>query len=197
MDSTGKIVSCMQQAARFSGLPVPSNKEAQHIIGLSLFPAIKQLFGIDEEQAKEVVENYKRAFVKHDQVSCEMFGGVMETLDHLAASYTLGVATGKSRKGLTRALNASQTNDYFDATICADEAETKPSPDMLEKLLAKWKIAPNQAVMIGDTSFDMQMAEQIGMQRIGVSYGAHDISLLANHKPCIIIDKIDELKSIL
>jgi phosphoglycolate phosphatase len=196
MDSADKIVSCMQKAAIFAKLPVPSSQEVKHIIGISLVPAIQQLFDINKGRAQEVSDAYKKIFFEQDQTACLLFDSAHDVLKSLSQQYTLAVATGKARRGLQRAFDLTQSAKYFTTSICADEADSKPSPDMLLQLLAKWNIEPHQAVMIGDTVYDMQMAEAIAMPRIGVSYGVHTKEAIIKHSPTHVIDHLSELSGI-
>ena len=196
MDSAAKIVSCMKKAATLAQLPVPTTKQVEHIIGISLFPAVQQLFGIGVNKAEEVCAYYKQIFIEHDQTVCPLFAGAHELLLELSSHYTLGVATGKARRGLERAFDSTGSAHYFTDSICADEAESKPSPDMLIKLLNKWQIEAHQAIMIGDTIYDMQMAETIAMPRIGVSYGVHEKQAIQRHSPLYVVDQLAELNSI-
>lgn len=196
MDSAAKIVSCMQKAAVLGGLAVPSASEVEHIIGISLLPAVKTLFKVDTQKAEQICVFYKEVFIKQDQTACPLFSGAHELLGALSSNYVLGVATGKARRGLERAFDSSASGHYFNHSICADEAESKPSSDMLNQLLNRWGINANQSVMIGDTTYDMQMAEQINMPRIAVSYGVHTKQSLLEHKPVMVIDKLTELHEI-
>ena len=196
MDSAEKIITCMQAAAIASKLPIPKAEDVKSIIGISLIPAIKMLFEVDSKTAEIVRAHYKQIFVTEDRTPCFMFPDAKEVLECLSATYTLGIATGKARRGLKRALTQSQCEHLFYASITADDAESKPSSDMLVKLLAHWQIKPENAVMIGDTKYDMQMAENIGMHRIGVSFGAHSRSQLLDHNPLHIIDDLTRLPEI-
>lgn len=196
MDSAAKIVSCMQKAAVLSGLPVPTVSAVEHIIGISLLPAIKRLFAVDDQKAAQISAHYKEVFISQDQTACPLFDGAHELLNALSSNYILGVATGKARRGLVRAFDSSACRHYFDQSICADEAESKPSSDMLKQLLARWGINAKQSVMIGDTTYDMQMAENINMPRIAVSYGVHDKQSLQAHKPFVVVDKLTELHQV-
>lgn len=196
MDSANKIVTCMQSAAKLANLPIPSEHEVKHIIGISLVPAIEQLFNVDLHKAKEVSVHYKDIYLEKDATPCPLFDGAKDVLAHLQQNYTLAVATGKARRGLNRAFDSTNTRHFFESSICADEAQSKPSPDMLNQLLEKWQISPQQAIMIGDTVYDLQMAEQIGMPRIGVSYGVHTKGALLEHEPVHIVDDITSLKTI-
>ena len=172
---------------------------ACHIIGISLKPAIKQLFGIDDDAlAERLVLAYKEAFVSHDATPCPLFNGVEDLLSALKAKgATLAVATGKARRGLDRAWSQTETGHFFSASRCADDAQSKPSPDMLLQILDELNISANDAVMIGDTTYDMQMAKSIGMRRIGVSYGVHAQVHLEALAPETIVHSIGELQQFL
>lgn len=194
MDSAGKIVNTMQEAARRSDLVVPSTKEVENIIGISLAPAIKQLFQLEcDEKAQNVVNHYKDIFVNSDQTPCPLFNGVEGLLDELHRTVKLAVATGKARRGLERAWTNTNTKHYFIDSCCADEAQSKPSPDMLFQILERQKLSPKDCLMVGDTSYDMQMAQDAGMDRIGVSFGVHSVDVLSQFSPKAIINSPLEL----
>lgn len=199
MDSADKIINCMQIAAKHCDMPVPSADAVSHIIGISLKPAIKQLFGIDDDALAEgLVLAYKEAFVSHDATPCPLFNGVEDLLSALKAKgATLAVATGKARRGLDRAWSQTETGHFFSASRCADDAQSKPSPDMLLQILDELNISAHDAVMIGDTTYDMQMAKSIGMRRIGVSYGVHAQVHLEALAPETIVHSIGELQQFL
>jgi phosphoglycolate phosphatase len=199
MDSADKIVSCMQIAAKQCDMPIPSYEQVGHIIGISLKPAIKQLFNIlDDELAERLVKAYKAAFVTVDTTPCPLFNGVNTMLANLkAAGCILAVATGKARRGLDRAWTQTGTGVYFSASRTADEAESKPSPDMLLQLLDELGVEVKDAVMVGDTTYDMQMAKAIGMDRIGVSYGVHAQVHLEALNPVALVHSVSELEATL
>lgn len=196
MDSAAKIVNCMQQAAKLAKVPVPSVESVEHIIGISLMPAIKQLFAVNDAKAEEIKEYYKSVFLLEDKTPCELFCGAADVISELSKYYTLGVATGKARRGLQRAFDSSGTEKYFSHSVCADEAESKPSPQMLFALLEYWNVSASEAIMIGDTAYDMKMAQACGMKSIAVSYGVHSRDLLEPYQPMAIIDDIRQLKSV-
>ncbi|WP_100641096.1 HAD family hydrolase [Alteromonas facilis] len=199
MDSAAKISKCMQLAALDCGLPAPEQKAVEHIIGISLGPAIAQLFKIsDEKLINQLVERYKFNYLNMDTTPCPLFPGVMPLFSALQQQgTTLAVATGKARRGLNRAWEQTQTGAFFSFSCCADEAESKPSPDMLKQILANSGYSAEEAVMIGDTTYDMQMAESIGMARIGVNYGVHDESKLLQHKPLLVAESVAQLHQFL
>ena len=109
----------------------------------------------------------------------------------------MAVATGKARRGLSRAWQQTNTGHYFTTSRCADDAESKPSPDMLLQILDELDIQASDAVMIGDTTYDMQMAKTIGMDRIGVSYGVHAQVHLEALQPKAVVHSVSELQPLL
>ena len=193
MDSAAKIVSCTQRAAVLGDMAIPSKEAVEHIIGISLQPAIKQLFEVDDKKADELKEHYKKVFIQQDTTPCPLFAHAETTLDFLSQRARLAVATGKARRGLERAFEASNTRHFFEHSRCADEAESKPSSDMLLQIMKEWHVKADEVLMVGDTIYDMQMAENIGMPRVAVSYGVHDRDALLRHKPVRIIDCFSEL----
>lgn len=199
MDSAAKIISCMQTAAKRSGLPIPTNDEVGHIIGISLRQAVQMLFALsDDVKIDEVVDAYKEAFVYQDSTPSPLFDGAEDVFCRLKNNgLTLAVATGKARRGLIRAWDQTNTAHYFTDSRCADDAESKPSPDMLLQLLEALNLSVEQAVMVGDTTYDMQMAQTIGMDRVAVSYGVHAQLHLERHDPIAVIHDIKELPSVL
>jgi phosphoglycolate phosphatase len=199
MDSAGKIVDSIQAAARLAKLPIPHERAARDVIGLSLGPAIKKLFNFDtDKQVAELIAFYKAEFVNTNEVHSSMFVGAQALLESLRSQgRLLAVATGKGRQGLDNVWQQSKTAHYFHTSRCADDAESKPSPDMLLQILDELSISPEHALMVGDTSYDMAMAESIDMDRVGVSFGVHDIEQLQKHSPLGIINKLEELHTYL
>lgn len=194
MDSANKIVVSMQGAALKENIALPTAEQVKDIIGISLVPAIKTLFEInDDEQANRLADYYKQEYLSQDHLPCSLFEGVLPLLTRLGGNKNLAVATGKARQGLNKAWSETNTAHFFKGSRCADEAQSKPHPDMLLQLLDEFSVDVSEAVMIGDTSHDMAMAESIGMDRVAVSYGAHDIAKLEKHKPTEIVHSVLEL----
>lgn len=195
MDSERQIVHCMQMAAIDLKLVAPTYEKVRSIIGLGLPEAILRLFpDYDGVVREDIRRAYARNFVAEAGGSCEMFPGAMDLLRDLrGAGYLLAVATGKSRLGLDRVLDQTGLINFFDTTRCADETASKPDPLMLNEILASLSVFPAEAVMIGDTTFDLEMAERIGMRRIGVAHGVHETSSLQVHRPVAIVDDIPAL----
>ncbi|RCU52653.1 HAD family hydrolase [Corallincola holothuriorum] len=201
MDSTARIVSSLQKASALSGLPVPSDEAAAGIIGLSLDQAFTELFrpaSITAQQRDELMDHYRQQFVVDNPQPMPMFAGSSALLALLQRNQKqLAVATGKSRKGLDRVLEETGVGQYFHATICADEAESKPHPDMLHRLMAIFNVKPEKTLMIGDTDYDLQMAENAGAKSIGVTYGAQPKERLLPFSSLALVDSVAELRDCL
>jgi len=195
MDSVSKIVETMQSSAKHLGLPIPNYDQAKDVIGMSLLPALKQLFNIhDDKAAMDLFHTYKKQFKDHAQISSPLFNGAIELLEMLKQrGYILAVATGKGRQGLDHNWHHSNTKHFFSASKTADDAQSKPSPDMLQQILSELNLSADQVLMVGDTTYDMAMAEAINMDRIGVSFGVHSADTLQKHKPLAVIDALNEL----
>lgn len=195
MDSERQIVICMQQAAGDLGLVVPSDGEVRVIIGLGLPEAILRLFPHHDRATRELIRRaYAKHFVAEAGGRSELFPGARELLDDLRAQgYLLAIATGKSRLGLDRVLGQTDLINFFDTTRCADETASKPDPLMLQQILTALTVFPGEAVMIGDTSFDLEMASRAGVRSVGISHGVHAMDELEKHRPVAIVPDLHAL----
>ncbi len=195
MDSAAKIVRCFQAAAGDAGVPVPSDAAVRNIIGLGLHEALDLLLpGAGRVTRGRVAECYRRHFTELDTTEATLFPGVAEGLRRLSdAGYRLAIATGKARRGLDRVLRDTATAHYFCASRCADEAPSKPHPQMLHDLLACTGVSAERAVMVGDTVYDLQMAASAAMASVAVSYGAHERERLLAHNPLACFDSFAEV----
>jgi len=195
-DSVGHIVSAMRAAAQDADMPVPTSTAVRGIIGLGLPEAVADLYPheSDARRLAAVVDSYRQQYRAQEAQPVLLFPGVREALDAWRAEgYRLAVATGKGRGGLERMLRSHDLLDYFDATRCADETASKPHPRMLREILQQLDGAPSRALMVGDSSFDLDMATQAGMGSIGVTYGAQSREQLLRCKPLHLIDEFVEL----
>jgi len=193
MDSAAQIVGCFERAFADLDVQSPGAEAIRQIIGLGLKQAIDVLLPeLGEDIRVAVNERYRRYFLALDASELPLFSGVREGLDALhAAGHTLAIATGKSRRGLDRVLSGSGLADLFAATRCADEAFSKPHPRMLEDILDRTGMNPAQAIMIGDTTYDLIMARAAGMSAMAVSYGAHARDQLFVHAPLACCDSFE------
>ena len=211
MDSVGRIVACVQGAARDCELAVPAPAQIRQIIGLSLDVAMPRLFPLssgsgsgsgsgrafDERQIAALIDRYRHHYL-HDATPSPLFSGAGELLhDWRSRGLQLAVATGKSRRGLDRVLDETGLRPLFVTSRGADEARSKPDPLMLEQILDELGLSPRQAVMIGDSVHDMAMAEAIAMPRIGVTWGVDSRDALSRHGPVAVVDSMAALRGLL
>ena len=195
IDSTDKIVRCLRATIEELSWSHREDHELREIIGLGIPEAVEHLFpGSTQDDVLAMRTAYGRHFIEADRKPCEFYPLVMETLDTLKAQgHHIAVATGKGRKGLNRILASFELQDFFHGSRCADETRSKPHPLMLEELLLEFGIGPQEAVMIGDTEFDMAMAQAADVPRVAVTYGAHAVERLQAYEPLKCIDRMDQL----
>lgn len=194
MDSEAAIVAAMDLAYREADVTPPPYGEIRDIIGLSLVEAVQRLTPkLHETVVNQVVGNYRNNFAARREQPA-LFPGVRDTLQGLHRSgYWLAVATGKSRAGLARAIEESAMGELFVSTRTAEQTEPKPSPAMLHEILTDLALAPHDALVIGDTEFDLAMARAAGTQAAGVSYGAHAVERLLEYDPAFVLNHFSEL----
>lgn len=194
MDSAGAIIASIQASCRDLGLPVPERERASHVIGLGLKDALA--YAVPELPASDygrLAERYRFHYLARDP-DLELFPGMLEMLAGLKRKgYLLAVATGKTRIGLDRVLEATQLKQYFDSSRCADETRSKPHPAMLQELMQELLVGQKVTLMIGDTAHDLQMAANAGVPALAVSYGAHPRDSLTALNPLGCIDTPQEL----
>ncbi len=194
IDSAGAIVACIQSACRDLGLPVPDEARASHVIGLGLNDALSYAIpGLAAAEYGRVVERYRWHFLARDP-EIPLFPGARAMLAGLRdRGHALAIATGKSRAGLTRALDNTGLQPLFAASRCADQCASKPAPDMLYELMKELGTDAANTLMIGDTVHDLQMAASAGVQAVAVSHGAHPRGDLVALAPLACLENIDEL----
>lgn len=185
VDSQHNIIAAMQKAFRSAGSPLPTPEAIRRQVGLSLEVAIARLLpDTDEKDVLDLAENYRvavRALRAGEGLSEPLYDGIddlIKALDH--AEIFLGVATGKNLVGLEHTLKHHGLRQRFHTLQTADLALSKPHPDMIHRALAETGCQATETVMIGDTSFDMEMARAAGTVAIGVSWGYHAVDELVN-----------------
>ena len=193
-DSTALISRCIQAACADLGTTVPTDLQASYVIGMGLKEALQHAAPeLPEERYRELAERYRHHYFarQHELV---FFDGTPAMLQALKArKHLLGVATGKSRRGLDDALNTSVLKGLFDATRTADETASKPDPLMLHELMNQLGTEPSRTLMIGDTTHDLQLAANAGTASIGVSYGAHHHDAFAGFGTLMVAHSTAEL----
>lgn len=195
MDSAAHITHCMRNAIRMVGIEPRPDEAIRHIIGLGLEEAVQHLYPhASKPVVRQIVNEYRQEFLVRNPVSSQLFAGTQETLTTLTQQgYYLAIATGKSRRGLAKVLSDTRLEPLFPITRCADETRSKPHPQMLQEILIDYNAQPHEALMIGDSEYDMQMAQIIGMDALAVSYGVHDLPRLLQHQPHGYVDTITAL----
>jgi phosphoglycolate phosphatase len=179
VDSQANICRSMEEAFLLGGLIVPSRDAIRRIIGLSVVEAIAALSPeLDDARHRTLAEEYKAAFFRLRASGAmdeePLFDGMIAALDSLAeAGWLIGVATGKSDRGLARILAHHGIADRFVTLQTADRHPSKPHPSMVELAMAEAGAAPGTTVMIGDTSYDMMMGRAAGARALGVAWGYH------------------------
>lgn len=179
VDSQFSIIHGMVETARYHGRPQPGAIEVRRVIGLPLDVAMQRVFpGLGADDAKRYCETYIEVFQalrRDDAVIEPLFDGIAAALDRLEADgWLLGVATGKAMRGLAHTLANHRLDGRFVTLQTADRAMGKPHPDMLDRAMAETGVAAERVVMIGDTTFDMEMSVNAGTLALGVSWGYHD-----------------------
>ncbi|WP_299356414.1 HAD-IA family hydrolase [uncultured Shimia sp.] len=203
VDSQADILAAMAAAFEAVGLALPSQDEILSIVGLSLNVAMPRLAPDADREAHHALEDaYKASYMqlrieRGAAESSPLYPGAAEVLAQLNArsDLVLGVATGKSRRGLDKLLEGHGLQDVFVTQQVADFHPSKPHPSMLQAALAETGVAPQQAVMVGDTSFDMDMARAAGFTGIRVSWGYHDRTALSAAE--VVIDRFAALPAAL
>jgi len=197
VDSQGSIVAAMTDAFQAMGLAVPARADILSIVGLSLDRAMVRL-APDAPSHDKLVQGYKDAFMARRQQlgsgeGSPLYPGAMACLELLAEvpENLLGVATGKSQRGLDAMLEAHGLERMFVTRQVADHHPSKPHPSMVHTAMGETGVGPESTVLIGDTSFDMDMADAAGVAGIGVNWGYHKPEAL--HRAQVIVGTFDAL----
>ena len=193
-DSTRLIARCIQAACADNGAAVPSDRDASYVIGLGLADALRHAAPeVPSHRYRELAERYRHHYLT-SQDEIVLFDGTLEMLLELKArGHRLGVATGKTRRGLDQALAGSPLAGLFDATRTADETRGKPDPLMLVELMRELGLAADRTLMVGDTTHDLQLAANAGCASVAVSFGAHSHDEFARHAPLHVAHSTAEL----
>ena len=199
VDSVDHIADSLHKAAADLGFPTLEKAAYKNIIGLGMVDALKTLYPDAQDPDIESIRlAYSRYFFSKEATPQQIFPGMTELIVSLRQrGLGAAVATGKSRRGLDAAFQSSGLQSHFDISRCADETRSKPHPKMLEEILAFYQLNPHEAVMIGDTTYDLEMAHRIGMPSIGVRWGVHDDERLSRFSPAAIVGSVTELDAML
>jgi len=196
VDSQAEILAAMARAFQTEGLVMPERDVVLSIVGLSLDQAFAQLCpDTDQPQRERLVAAYKDAFIGLRSEAKEMgplYPGALEAIRYFQAQdhTLLAVATGKSRRGLDKVLERHDLTGVFHSEQVADHHPSKPHPSMILTALNETGVGQDRAVMLGDTTFDMDMARAAGVKKIGVTWGYHPAALLM---PDVLIEDFADL----
>ena len=198
VDSQHLIIDAMRTTFESRGLPPPADDAVRHIVGLSLAEAIGELApGIAQAERSALVEGYKQTFqaMRRQPLFHEpLFEGARATLHELGRrGHLLAVATGKSDRGIAAVLQHHVLEHLFLSLQTADRHPSKPHPSMLEAAMRETGSAPHETLMVGDTSYDVQMARAARVRPIGVGWGYHAAAALELAGADVVIDRFEQL----
>lgn len=197
VDSQHQISGAMTIAFNGAGHEAPSHEAVRNIVGLSLPVAVRTLAPhLPGEEADRIVDGYKAAFSgQREDLSAPLFAGAVEALEHLDTQpdLLLGVATGKSRRGLRHLLDAHDLDRFFVTQQVADDHPSKPHPSMLLATLRDTGVMARRGIMVGDTTYDMNMGRSAGFLTVGVTWGYHSADLLVAAGADVLVDGFADL----
>ena len=199
VDSQEFIISATTVAFRDEGLKVPKRENILSIIGLSLTEAFRVLNkDLNEKQIKKLISTFKNCYntFSQEQLISPLYENAKNFLENLKRNeeIILAIATGKGLKGLLQILKAHNLEAFFSKLQTSDFYPSKPDPTMLVSLMKTLKIKTEDAVMVGDTDFDISMAHRAGIKSIGVLWGYHSISRIKLMKPTAIVENFADLE---
>lgn len=202
IDSRSSIFRAAVEAAHAINIDPPTYDDVRAIVGVSLFDALAMMRpDLDHETIAAYTHEFQQTFLRfhaEPDFSEDLYLGAEDTLRALKAEgWLLGMATGNSRRGVTRTVAKHGWEDLFDVTFCADDGPSKPHPHMLQRNLDALGVATHEAVMIGDASHDMKMARSAQVWAIGVSWGFHTVEELQLAGAHHIVHDFTELKALL
>jgi phosphoglycolate phosphatase len=201
IDSQGSYLAALSTALRVCGETVHEGTDPLSVVGLSPVPMFQALLPhITVSQAQDLSETYKDAYRTlrsegRAEVAATLYPGARDVLQtlHGREDFLLGTATGKAMRGLRVAYDAHNLNGIFVTHQTADLHPSKPHPSMIEAALSETGVAAADAVMIGDTSYDLEMAKNAGVHAIGVSWGYQPRARLLSAGACTVVDGYEHL----
>ncbi|SMH49607.1 HAD-IA family hydrolase [Maritimibacter sp. HL-12] len=201
IDSQDSIVTAMHRAFAGAGRPMPDRAEVLSVVGLSLADAVARLApDLDAHEVADAVDRYRAAFIglraeTGGEATAPLYPGARAAIEalHARPEVLLGVATGKARRGLDHAFAGHDLDRFFVTRQTADHHPSKPHPAMLEAALAETGVVPGRAVMVGDTTFDIEMARAAGVLPIGVAWGYHPPEALQAAGAAMVLQSFAQL----
>jgi len=195
MDSQARIVACLQIAIEEVGLELRSEAQLRDIIGLGLREALQVLYPQGNESDNQaLISAYRHQFVNVNEIPTPLFEGARALLQRLNDDgHFVAVATGKGRQGLNKVLQETQLGQYIHYSRCSDETASKPHPQMLLEIIDWLGVEKHQTLMVGDTEYDLQMAQNAEVSSLAVSHGVHEVPRLLACKPLACVDNLGEM----
>jgi len=200
VDSLDQVTAAVAAAIARAGLPARSAAAIRDVIGLGAAAGIARLYPDDPDGARHALVTSEALPAVRERLEqpAPLFPAVADLLDELAdAGHVLALATAKSRAGLERDLDATGLRPCLSASRCADDGVEKPAPAIVHALLAATGMRPREAVVVGDTLYDLQMAAWAGVDAIAVTWGAHTRDRLLQGQPSAIVSERGELRDLL
>lgn len=194
-DSSAIIVNAVKAAIKDVGLTqYPTDEDIKMLIGIFIYPLFQSLYpNLDHDAYQQLSDRYQHHYLATSQKD-QLFTGAYDTLQQLKKlGYELAIATAKSRSGLIKALNDTDLKPMITAFRCGDDDYSKPHPQMLLGLMQECDTHPAQTLMIGDSTYDMELARNAGVASIAVSYGIQPLSALLPYQPVGVIDDISQI----
>ncbi|KEZ76909.1 HAD family hydrolase [Salinisphaera hydrothermalis] len=194
MDSAGELIGTLQQAIQDTGLPERTPAQMRELVGLGIQDVLARLFPeLDPVRVRDRISRYRRR-CGWPRAAPRLFEGARDALVELSEQgFELAVATGKNRRGLDRAMRATDSKGLFRITRCADESVPKPAPNMIDDILLRTATEPGATLMVGDTEYDMVMARAAGVDALAVRCGVHDEIRL---RRAGAIDVVDDVRAL-
>jgi phosphoglycolate phosphatase len=195
VDSASHIIRSLQSAALAMGLPKSGAAQCKEVIGLGMREVVGKLYpSLEETDILRFRRCYAQAFSTDPAAGTAFFKGALAFVQCLRRNgVDVCVATGKSRVGLDEAMRFAGVGDLFGYSRCADESVSKPDPTMLYEIVDYFNVAATDAVMVGDSRYDLEMAQRAGIKSVGVSFGVHSVNDLRRYDPVIVVDSYEQM----
>ena len=197
-DTVNGILATMTATFKELNLPVPPQDAMKSTIGMLLGDALQQLGNLDDTQRVLAVKTYQRLFREVELPNTRIFPGVSQTLQTLKSrGVKMAIVTSRGIESLRLILTQNNILEYFDELVTRDNGfKPKPAPDMVNYLLQKMNLAPSDVLVVGDTTFDIDMGTAAGCKTCAVTYGNHSAERLATSKCDWMVGRFEEIANI-
>lgn len=198
-DTAPGIVETMRQTFRRIHMTIPPDEDMRATIGIPLGHALRQLGNLDEEGECRAVEIYRELFVRYELGSLSIYPGVEETLSQLQGrGMRMAIVTSRDQASLELIMNPRRLQRFFETAVTgSDGLPAKPAPDLVNALLERMNLLPQEVLVVGDTTFDIQMGSNALCDTCAVTYGNHDVGTLLASSPTYTIDTFPDLLGII